>query len=128
MTKNLIFKISITILVLVCFLVCLAKLDSPLERFILLSSALFSIGVYGLVSSRNAIRVLMSIELILNAVNINLVSFSTFVDSLQIKGQVFAIFVMAVAACEAAIALAIIIALYRNISSVDMEKVSELKF
>ena len=70
----------------------------------------------------------MSIKLLLNAVNVNLVAFSSFVDPLEIKGQVFAIFVMAIAAAEAAIALAIILAIYRNTTSIDMEDFANLKW
>lgn len=105
-----------------------ANLNSLLERYILLSIALFSIGIYGLTASRNVIRVLMSIELLLNAVNVNLVAFANYIDPLEIKGQVFALFVMAIAAAEAAIALAIILAIYRNMSSIDMEDFSTLKW
>lgn len=126
--KGIIFRIFITLVIIAYFLTFAVSLSSSLERYILLSSAIFSIGIYGLTTSRNAIRVLMSIELLLNAVNINLIAFSTFVDSLQIKGQVFAIFVMAVAAAEAAIALSIILAIYRNTSSVDMETMTNLKW
>ncbi|OGI10765.1 MAG: NADH-quinone oxidoreductase subunit K [Candidatus Melainabacteria bacterium RIFCSPLOWO2_02_FULL_35_15] len=99
-----------------------------MERYIILSTALFSIGIYGLIASRNVIRILMSIELLLNAVNINLVAFSSYIDPLEIKGQIFALFVMAIAAAEAAIALAIILAIYRNMSSVDMEDFASLKW
>lgn len=70
----------------------------------------------------------MSIELLLNGVNVNFVAFSHYVDPLDIKGQIFAIFVMAVAASEAAIALAIILAIYRNMASIDMEDFSMLKW
>ena len=110
------------------FLYLSVNLNSTLERYILLSTALFSIGIYGLISSRNVIRILMSIELLLNAVNINLVAFSTYIDPLEIKGQIFALFVMAIAAAEAAIALAIILAIYRNMSSVDIEDFASLKW
>ena len=110
------------------FLYLAINLTSSLERYILLSTALFSIGIYGLISSRNVIRILMSIELLLNAVNINLVAFSTYIDPLEIKGQIFALFVMAIAAAEAAIALAIILAIYRNMSSVDVEDFASLKW
>lgn len=110
------------------FLFMASNLHSGLERYILLSIALFSIGIYGLTSSRNVIRILMSIEILLNAVNINLVAFSSYVDPLEVRGQVFAIFVMAIAAAEAAIALAIILAIYRNSSSVDIEDFSTLKW
>ena len=126
MSKALQGLISITLIT--CFFYYAVNLNSPLERYILLSIALFSIGIYGLTASRNVIRVLMSIELLLNAVNVNLVAFANYIDPLEIKGQVFAIFVMAIAAAEAAIALAIILAIYRNMSSVDMEDFSTLKW
>ncbi|MDE5120739.1 MAG: NADH-quinone oxidoreductase subunit NuoK, partial [Trichodesmium sp. St19_bin1] len=72
-----------------------------LEYFLLLAAALFCIGIYGLVTSRNAVRVLMSLELLLNAVNLNLMGFSNFLDGQNIKGQVFTVFVITVAAAEA---------------------------
>lgn len=123
------FKGALTTLtLLMLFLYYALNLTSSLERYILLSIALFSVGIYGLTASRNVIRVLMSIELLLNAVNVNLVAFSTFIDPLEIKGQVFAIFVMAIAAAEAAVALAIILAIYRNMSSIDMEDFANLKW
>ncbi|MBI3591039.1 MAG: NADH-quinone oxidoreductase subunit NuoK [Candidatus Melainabacteria bacterium] len=121
-------KLFTTAALISCFLFLAVNLSSILERYILLSTALFSIGIYGLTASRNVIRVLMSIELLLNAVNVNLVAFSNFVDPLEIKGQVFALFVMAIAAAEAAIALAIILAIYRNMASVDMEDFASLKW
>lgn len=121
-------KVLIVGVLLTYFLFTAVKLQSGLERYILLSIALFSIGIYGLTASRNVIRILMSIELLLNAVNINLVAFSTFSDPLEIRGQVFALFVMAIAAAEAAIALAIILAMYRNASSVDIEDFANLKW
>ena len=99
-----------------------------LEYFLLLAAALFSIGVYGLVSSRNVIRVLMSIELMLNAVNINLMAFSNYLDPAQIKGQVFAVFVITIAAAEAAVGLAIVLSIYRNRDTVDMEQFNLLKW
>ena len=123
-----ILKVFIIGTLLGYFLYLSVNLASALERYILLSTALFSIGIYGLIASRNVIRILMSIELLLNAVNINLVAFSSYVDPLEIKGQVFALFVMAIAAAEAAIALAIILAIYRNMSSVDVEDFSILKW
>jgi NAD(P)H-quinone oxidoreductase subunit 4L len=126
--KRSILKIFIINSLLGYFLCLSVDLTSALERYILLSTALFSIGIYGLIASRNVIRVLMSIELLLNAVNINLVAFSTYIDPLEIKGQVFALFVMAIAAAEAAIALAIILAIYRNMSSVDLEDFASLKW
>ncbi|MDB9493729.1 NADH-quinone oxidoreductase subunit NuoK [Spirulina major CS-329] len=99
-----------------------------LEFFLLLAAALFCIGIYGLVTSRNVVRVLMSVELLLNAVNLNLMSFSNFLDPEGIKGQVFSIFVITVAAAEAAVGLAIILAIYRNRDTVDMEQFNLLKW
>jgi NAD(P)H-quinone oxidoreductase subunit 4L len=84
--------------------------------------------MYGMVASRNAVRVLMSIELMLNAVNINLVAFSHYVDPGYLRGQVFAVFILTVAAAEAAVGLAIVLAIYRNMSTVDMEKFNLLKW
>ena len=99
-----------------------------LESFLLLAAALFCIGVYGLVTSRNVIRVLMSIELMLNAVNINLMAFSNYLDPGQIKGQVFSVFVITIAAAEAAVGLAIVLSIYRNRDTVDMEQFNLLKW
>ena len=98
-----------------------------LTHYIALSAALFCIGILGLIVSRNIIRVLMSIEIILSAVNINFVAFANYTDLSDLKGQVFAIFIMAVAAAEAALGLAILLALYRNKPSVDTEEYKELK-
>ncbi len=99
-----------------------------LIRYLTLAAALFSIGMYGMVVSRNAVRVLMSIELMLNAVNINLVAFAKYVDPIAVRGQLFAIFILTVAAAEAAVGLAIVLAIYRNRSTVNMEKFSLLKW
>ncbi|WP_204106111.1 MULTISPECIES: NADH-quinone oxidoreductase subunit NuoK [Spirulina sp. CCY15215] len=99
-----------------------------LQYFLILAAALFCIGIYGLVTSRNAVRVLMSVELLLNAVNLNLMGFSNFLDPENIRGQVFAIFVITVAAAEAAVGLAIILAIYRNRDTVDMEQFNLLKW
>ena len=91
-------------------------------------ASLFCIGIWGLLNSRNAVRVLMSIELMLNAVNINLMAFSSYVDNDLIQGQVFTIFVITVAAAEAAVGLAILLSLYRNRVTVDMESFNLLKW
>ena len=102
--------------------------DEPLVRYLCLGAVLFAIGMYGMVASRNAVRVLMSIELMLNAVNINLVAFARYVDPSEVKGQVFAIFILTVAAAEAAVGLAIVLAMYRNTATVDMEQFNLLKW
>ena len=100
----------------------------PLQAFLIVSSALFCIGIWGLLNSRTAVRGLMSIELMLNAVNINLMAFSSYIDNNLIQGQVFTIFVITVAAAEAAVGLAILLSLYRNRVTVDMESFNLLKW
>nr|YP_009413162.1 NADH-plastoquinone oxidoreductase subunit 4L [Lilium henryi]YP_009991475.1 NADH dehydrogenase subunit 4L [Lilium sargentiae]ASN66610.1 NADH-plastoquinone oxidoreductase subunit 4L [Lilium henryi]QHD46454.1 NADH dehydrogenase subunit 4L [Lilium sargentiae] len=84
------------------------------EHVLFLSVYLFSIGIYGLITSRNMVRALMCLELILNSVNINLVTFSDLFDSRQLKGDIFSIFVIAIAAAEAAIGLAIVSSIHHN--------------
>jgi len=98
-----------------------------LTHFIVLSAALFCIGILGLIISRNLLRVLMSIEILLCSVNINLAAFANYSDINNIQGQVFAVFVMAIAAAEAALGLAILLSLYRNKPTVDTEEITELK-
>lgn len=108
--------------------VALTAHQEPLIRFLTFGAILFAIGMYGMVSSRNAVRVLMSIELMLNAVNINFVAFARYVDPANIKGQIFAVFILTVAAAEAAVGLAIVLAVYRNMATVDMERFNLLKW
>ncbi len=98
----------------------------PLEHFLIVSAALFSLGVFGVLTRKNAVNVLMSIELILNSANINLVAFSRY-SSANLDGQVFAVFVIVVAACEAAVALAIILNFYRILKTVDLDEARVLK-
>lgn len=97
----------------------------PLNWYIWLSAIVFVIGVAGFLTRRNIIIMFMSIELMLNAVNISLVSFSRFLDDM--RGQVLVFFIIAVAASEAAIGLGIIIALFRNKATARVDEVSELK-
>ena len=99
-----------------------------LQFFLVVAAILFCIGIYGLIVSRNAIRVLMSIELMLNAVNLNFMAFSNFVDSALIRGQVFSVCVITVAAAEAAVGLAIVLGIYRNRATIDMERFNLLKW
>ena len=96
-----------------------------LNEFLLLAAALFCIGVYGVIVRKNGVMVLMSIELILNAVNINLVAFSAMTGA--ISGQVFALFVIAVAAAEVGVGLAIVLAIFRNYRTVDLDEVDLMK-
>jgi NAD(P)H-quinone oxidoreductase subunit 4L len=84
------------------------------EHVLFLSVFLFSIGIFGLITSRNMVRALMCLELLLNSVNMNLVTFSDLFDNRQLKGTILAIFVIAIAAAEAAIGLAIVSSIYRN--------------
>jgi len=95
-----------------------------LNQFLLLAAILFSVGVYGVIVRKNGVLVLMSVELILNAVNINLIAFSTYWG---LGGQVFALFVIAVAAAEVGVGLAIVLLIYRNRRSVDIDRLDELK-
>ena len=99
----------------------------PISAYLALALILFCIGLYGALSKRNTIIVLISIELMLNAVNINLVAFSKLGVATSINGQIFALFTMAVAAAEAAIGLAILIALYRNRKTVNIDEMDTMK-
>ncbi len=96
-----------------------------LNQFLFLSALLFCIGVYGVIVRKNAVLVLMSIELMINAVNLNLVAFAMYNDN--VKGQVFALFAIAVAAAEVGVGLAIVLLIYRNRQSVDLGELSEMK-
>ena len=96
-----------------------------LNQFLLLAAVLFCIGVYGVLARRNAVLVLMSIELILNAVNINLVAFGAMHGSAA--GAVFALFIIAIAAAEVGVGLAIVLLIYRNRRSVDLDDMAEMK-
>ena len=96
-----------------------------LNQFLLLAAVLFCIGVYGVLARRNGILVLMSIELILNSVNINLVAFGALRD--QVAGEVFALFTIAIAAAEVGIGLAIVLLIYRNRRSIDFSEADLLK-
>jgi len=100
----------------------------PLSHILILSTALFFIGMYGLFTRRNMITMLMSVELILNSVNINFVAFNKYLYPEALAGVFFTLFIIAIAAAEAAVAIAIIINLYRNFQSIDVEEADELKF
>jgi NADH:ubiquinone oxidoreductase subunit K len=100
----------------------------PLHFYLLVSAVLFSLGIYGVLARRNAVAILMGIELMLNAVNLNLVAFWRYIAPETLNGQVFAVFVFAVAAAEAAVGLALIISIYRNRETVIAEDVNILKW
>jgi NADH-quinone oxidoreductase subunit K len=99
----------------------------PLTYYLILGAALFCIGLYGALVRRNAVGILMALELMLNAVNINLVAFSRAATPSLLSGQIFAIFVIAIAAAEAAVGLGIIIALYRSRKSINADEIDLLK-
>lgn len=99
-----------------------------LYQILFVSAALFFIGVYGFFTRRNLITMLMSIELILNSVNLNFIAFNKYVWPGRLDGLFFTIFIIAIAAAEAAVAIAIIINLYRTHKSIDVEQAEELKF
>jgi NADH-quinone oxidoreductase subunit K len=99
----------------------------PASAFLALALILFCIGLYGALTKRNTVIVLISIELMLNAVNINLVTFSKYGLSPSITGQIFALFAISVAAAEAAVGLAILIALYRTKKTVNIDEMDSLK-
>jgi NADH-quinone oxidoreductase subunit K len=99
----------------------------PLSAYLSLALILFCIGLYGALTKRNTVIVLISIELMLNAVNVNLVAFSKYGVAPSITGQVFALFAITVAAAEAAVGLAILFALYRNRRTVNIDKMNTMK-
>ena len=98
-----------------------------LQSYLVISAILFSMGIYGVITRKNAVAILMGIELILNSANINFIAFNRFGDLNTLDGHVFAIFVIVLAAAEAAVALAIIINLFKNIDSVDVSDADILK-
>ena len=100
----------------------------PLSWILILSAALFSIGLFGVLARRNAIAILLGVELMLNAVNINLVAFWRYLDPIQMTGQVFAIIVFAVAAAEVAVGLALVISVYRNRKTVVADELDMMKW
>jgi NADH:ubiquinone oxidoreductase subunit K len=100
----------------------------PLESYLIVSGLLFAIGTYGVLARRNAVLVLMSIELMLNSVNINLIAFSTYVDANRLIGQVFALFVIIVAAAEVGVALAIVTNVYRRRASANVDDVDSMRW
>jgi NADH:ubiquinone oxidoreductase subunit K len=100
----------------------------PLEYFLILASIMFFVGVYGFLTRRNLITMLMSLELILNSVNINFVAFNRYLYPHKLEGFFFSLFVIAVAASEAAVAIAIIINIYRRFTSINVEDVDTMKY
>ena len=100
----------------------------PLSHILFVSTALFFIGMYGLFTRRNLISMLMAVELILNSVNINFVAFNKYLYPGKLDGVFFTVFIVTIAAAEAAVAIAIIINLYRSHRSIDVEDAAQLKY
>lgn len=99
-----------------------------LYHFLVLGSVLFAIGIFGLLTRRNAVGILMAIELLFNAAAINFVAFAKYVDPQGLGGQVFAIFIITVAAAEAAVGLAIVMLIYRNFKGIEVDKINFMKW
>ncbi|MCI0849371.1 MAG: NADH-quinone oxidoreductase subunit NuoK [Chloroflexi bacterium] len=100
----------------------------PLEHFLVLSSLLFSIGVYGVLTRRNAVLIIMSVELMLNAAAINMVAFAAYTSPDRFTGIIFAIFIITIAAAEAGLALAIVLRVFRNFGTANVDEVDRLKW
>ncbi|HCY43447.1 MAG: NADH-quinone oxidoreductase subunit NuoK [Prolixibacteraceae bacterium] len=99
-----------------------------IEHFLVVSTLMFFIGVCGFIIRRNLITMLMSIELILNSVNINFLVFNRYLYPDQMQGHFFSLFIVGIAAAEASVAIALIINIYRNLQNIDVENVSEMKY
>jgi NADH-quinone oxidoreductase subunit K len=100
----------------------------PLQYFLVLATIMFFIGIYGFLTRRNLITILMSVELILNSVNINFVAFNKYLYPNRLQGHFFTLFIIAVAAAEAAVAISIIINIYRNFKSINVEETDKMKY
>jgi NADH:ubiquinone oxidoreductase subunit K len=100
----------------------------PVAQFLVLAAALFSLGIYGLLVRRNIVLILLSLELMLNAVNINLIAFESVIRSADAIGQVFSVFVITVAAAEVGIGLAIVLVIFRNRKSANVDDLSLMRW
>jgi len=100
----------------------------PLQWYLILAATLFCVGVYGVLARRNAVAILMSVELMLNAVIVNLLAFWRYSDPAVVVGQAFAVFVYAVAAAEVAVGLALAVSIYRSRQTVDVDQLNLLKW
>ena len=98
-----------------------------IQHIIIVSTLMFFIGVYGFMSRKNLITLLMSVELMLNSININFVAFNRYLHPENMQGHFYSLFIIAIAAAEAAVAISIIINLYRNLHSIDVEDVNKMK-
>lgn len=99
----------------------------PLAHYLIVSAILFSIGLFGVLSRKNAIIVLIGIEIIMNAANLNLIAFWRYSDGTDLTGQIFTLFGIAIAAAEIAVGLAIVLSVYRNYESIDVSRIESMK-
>lgn len=99
-----------------------------LTHYLVISTLLFSIGLYGVLTRRNAVAILMGIELMLNAVNINLVAFNRYIAPGAVGGQTFALVIITLAACEAAVGLALVMAAYRSLETIHVDEINVMKW
>jgi len=102
--------------------------EPTLTHFLVLGAVLFALGIFGLLTRRNAVGILMSIELMFNAAAINFVAFNKFVSPEDLAGQVFTIFIITIAAAEAAVGLAIVMLMYRNFKGIEVDKINFMKW
>jgi NADH-quinone oxidoreductase subunit K len=100
----------------------------PIQFFLILATLMFFVGVYGFLSRRNLITILMSLELVLNSVNINFMAFNRYLFPHKMEGMFFSLFIIAVVAAEAAVAIAIILNIYRRFTTINVEDVDEMKY
>ena len=100
----------------------------PLENFLFVSAVIFTLGIYGVLTRRNAVLILMSVELMLNAVALNFVAFAVYTDGELFRGLIFAIFVIIIAAAEVGLALGIILSVFRSRATANVDEVSQLKW
>jgi len=100
----------------------------PLESFLFVSAVIFSLGVYGVLSRRNAVQILMSVELMLNAVAVNFVAFASYTDGTLFRGLIFAVFVIIIAAAEVGLALGIILRVFRTRATANVDEVNQLRW
>ena len=99
-----------------------------LTHYLVLSALLFALGVYAVLTRRNGVAILMGIELMLNAANVNLVAFNKYAGPAAMQGQIFALVVITLAACEAAVGLALMLAAYRNLETIDVDEIHLMKW
>jgi NAD(P)H-quinone oxidoreductase subunit 4L len=99
-----------------------------IEHFLVVSTIMFFTGIYGFIVRRNLITMLMSVELILNSVNINFLVFNRYLYPDQMQGHFFSLFIVGIAAAEASVAIALIINIYRNLQNIDVENINEMKY